>query len=65
MWSAGRQTVLIKHTLGYSLETCMLFCAVITGETQVLVSVGTPQRISHFVSVAKEVETSWKLPEYI
>lgn len=43
MRSAGKQT---EHTLGYPLETCVLFCAVIREEMQVLISVGTSQCIS-------------------
>lgn len=65
MWSAGKQTVLTDRTLGYPLETCVLFCAVIREETQVLISVGTPQRVSHFISVTNKEETSWQLPESI
>lgn len=65
MGSAGKRTALTEYMLGYPLETCVLFCAVIRKETQVLISVGTPQHISHFTSVANEEETSWQLPEYI
>lgn len=62
MWSAGKQT---ERTLGYPLETCVLFCAVIKEETQVLISVGTSQCISQLILVANEEETSWQLPKYI
>jgi len=65
MWSAGKQTALTERTLGYPLETCVLFCAVIREETQVLISVGAPQPISHFISVANEEETSRHRPAHI
>lgn len=61
MWPAGKQTILTGCTLGYYLETCMLFCAVTREEKQRFVSIGTPQHISYFISVANEEETSWQL----
>lgn len=45
-------TVLTKCPLGYPLETCVMFCAVIREETRVLLLMGSLWHISHCISVA-------------
>lgn len=51
IWSAGKKTALTKCPLGYLLETCVLFGAVIREETQVLILMGSLWHISHCISV--------------
>lgn len=52
MRSVAQQIALTERALWYALETHVIFHTIIRLETQVHISIGSPQGISHPTSVA-------------
>lgn len=60
MRSVAQQIVLTECTLQCPLETHMIFHTTVRLETQIHISIGSPQGISHPTSVANVEQTSWQ-----